>query len=85
MPSRLGLQSNAVRNCARLEVVGRTASVRNHALYDSIPLNGAWEMAYQPYACESSEMPGFSGACSKSEVALKSKEKLALHRVPVSP
>ena len=35
--------------------------VREHVLYDSIPLNGAWEMAYQPYAWESREMPVFRG------------------------
>ena len=61
VPLRLGLLSGAARNCARLEVVERTASVRNHALYDSISLNGAWEMAYQPYAWESREMPVFKG------------------------
>lgn len=41
--------------------VAQVTPVRNHALYDSIPLNGAWEMAYQPYAWESREMPVFRG------------------------
>lgn len=35
--------------------------MRDHVLCDSIPLNGAWEMAYQPYAWESREMPVFRG------------------------
>ena len=71
VPSRLGLLSNAVRNCARLEVVERTTSVRNHARYDSIPRNGAWKMTCQPYVWESREMPVFSGSCSTSAVDLE--------------
>ena len=38
-----------------------SAVVREHVLYDAVSLNGAWEMAYQPYAWESREMPVFRG------------------------
>ena len=31
--------------------------VFEHAIYDAVPLNGAWEMAYRPYAHESVECP----------------------------
>ena len=35
--------------------------VFEHAIYDAVPLNGAWEMAYRPYAHESVECPRFAG------------------------
>ena len=37
------------------------AAVYEHALYEAVPLNGAWEMAYQPYAHETVECPAFTG------------------------
>ena len=32
-----------------------------HALYDSVSLDGEWEMAYQPYAWETVDYPTFAG------------------------
>ena len=32
-----------------------------HAVYDAVSLNGEWEMAYMPYACESVAPPAFAG------------------------
>jgi len=32
-----------------------------HAVYDAVSLNGDWEMAYIPYACESVAPPAFAG------------------------
>ena len=37
------------------------AAVYEHAVYDSVPLDGAWEMAYQPYEWGSPSLPDFSG------------------------
>ena len=37
------------------------AAAYEHALYEAVPLNGAWEMAYQPYAHETVECPTFTG------------------------
>ena len=38
-----------------------SAAVFEHAVYDSLPLDGAWEMAYLPYAYETVEVPQFRG------------------------
>ena len=35
--------------------------VFEHAIYDAVPLDGAWEMAYRPYAHESVDYPRFEG------------------------
>ena len=35
--------------------------VFEHGIYDAVPLDGAWEMAYRPYAHESVECPRFAG------------------------
>ena len=35
--------------------------VFKHAVYDAVPLDGAWEMAYRPYAHESVDYPRFAG------------------------
>ncbi len=32
-----------------------------HCLYDAVPLDGAWEMAYQPYEWETVDCPSFKG------------------------
>ena len=45
-----------------------SAAVREHVLYDAVPLDGAWEMAYQPYAWESREMPVFRGVTVENAV-----------------
>ena len=37
------------------------AAVYEHCIYDTVSLNGAWEMAYQPYAHEVVECPEFKG------------------------
>ena len=37
------------------------AAVFEHAIFDSMVLDGEWEMAYQPYANESVEYPHFTG------------------------
>ena len=37
------------------------AAVHEHAVYESVPLNGAWEMAYQPYEWDSLNLPDFKG------------------------
>ena len=38
-----------------------SVAVKEHVLCEAVSLNGAWEMAYQPYAWESREMPVFRG------------------------
>ena len=35
--------------------------LREHAFYDAVPLDGAWEMAYRPYAHETPYFPSFAG------------------------
>ena len=35
--------------------------VFEHGIYDAVPLDGAWEMAYRPYAHESVDYPRFEG------------------------
>ena len=35
--------------------------VFEHGIYDAVPLDGAWEMAYRPYAYESVDYPRFEG------------------------
>ena len=35
--------------------------VFEHGMYSAVSLDGEWEMAYQPYACESVEYPQFEG------------------------
>ena len=37
------------------------ASPLEHCIYDSVPLNGAWEMAYQPYEWVGLTPPSFEG------------------------
>jgi hypothetical protein len=37
------------------------ATLHEHALYDSVSLDGTWEMAYQPYAWETVDYPSFTG------------------------
>ena len=32
-----------------------------HIIYDAVPLDGEWEMAYQPYANETVDYPAFKG------------------------
>ena len=44
------------------------ADVYEHAMYDSLPLDGDWEMAYRPYACESVVYPKFTGVTVKNAV-----------------
>ena len=39
-----------------------------HCIYDSISLDGAWEMAYQPYEWESLDQPSFAGKVVKGAV-----------------
>jgi len=36
-------------------------SVFEHCIYDAVPLNGEWEMAYRPYAHETVALPEFKG------------------------
>ena len=37
------------------------AALFEHCLYDAVTLDGAWEMAYQPYAWETVDYPSFKG------------------------
>ena len=37
------------------------AAVYDHGVFDSVSLDGEWEMAYRPYACETVGLPEFSG------------------------
>ena len=37
------------------------APLHEHALYEPVPLDGTWEMAYQPYAWETVDCPSFTG------------------------
>lgn len=39
-----------------------------HCIYDSVSLDGRWEMAYQPYAWETLDMPSFKGAAIDNAV-----------------
>ena len=39
-----------------------------HAVYDAVSLNGDWEMAYIPYACESVKPPVFAGVIVSNAV-----------------
>ena len=38
-----------------------SAAVHEHAVYDAVPLDGAWEMAYRPYEWDSPNFPDFKG------------------------
>ena len=44
-----------------LVVRGTHAAPYEHCIYDSLSLNGEWEMAYQPYAHETVDCPKFTG------------------------
>ena len=46
--------------CAIVAFCGQ-AAVAGHCIYDSIPLDGEWEMAYRTNAWVSTERPAFSG------------------------
>ena len=48
----------AVLTCV---AVGAERPPYEHGLYDAVSLNGAWEMAYQPYAYEVVDYPAFKG------------------------
>ena len=39
-----------------------------HCIYDSVSLDGRWEMAYQPYAWEKLDMPSFKGVAIENAV-----------------
>ena len=39
-----------------------------HVVYDAVSLNGDWEMAYIPYACESVKSPVFAGVIVSNAV-----------------
>ena len=39
-----------------------------HCIFDSVPLDGAWEMAYRPYEWESLDQPSFTGKVVKVAV-----------------
>ena len=45
-----------------------SAGVFEHAMFDSVSLDGDWEMSYRPYAHESVIYPGFSGVKVKDAV-----------------
>ena len=47
--------------CVALVCAASGAVTYEHGLYDAVPLNGAWEMAYQPYAYEVVDYPAFRG------------------------
>ena len=53
--------------CVLASVFCRGA-VYEHALYDSVSLDGTWEMAYQPYAWETVDYPSFSGVVIEKAV-----------------
>ena len=44
------------------------AAVFEHCLYDAVALDGAWEMAYQPYAWETVDYPSFKGVRMENSV-----------------
>ena len=44
------------------------AAVFEHCLYDAVALDGAWEMAYQPYAWETVDYPFFKGVRIENSV-----------------
>ena len=44
------------------------AAVFEHCLYDAVALDGAWEMAYQPYAWETVDYPSFKGVRIENSV-----------------
>ena len=44
------------------------AAVYEHALYNAVSLDGAWEMAYRPYSWETVDAPKFSGVMVEKAV-----------------
>ena len=56
----------AIRGCLVAVSIACVLSIASaapfeHAVFESVPLDGEWEMAYQPYANETVEYPEFSG------------------------
>ena len=45
-----------------------TAATYEHLLYEGVPLNGAWEMSYLPYAWETVDVPKFRGVVVENAV-----------------
>ena len=45
-----------------------TAGILDHVQYESVSLDGAWEMAYRPHACESVAYPDFRGVMVEKAV-----------------
>ncbi len=55
--------------CLAAALAAATAlAVHERAIYESVSLDGEWEMAYQPYAWESVHCPKFSGVKVKDAV-----------------
>ena len=59
------------------------AAAFEHAICDSVSLDGEWEMAYQPYANESVEYPEFSGVRVVEAVPGYWEDMEPAFRVPV--
>ena len=55
------MKKTVLLSCACALSVGTSSAAHEHAIYESVSLDGAWEMAYRPYACESVEYPSFVG------------------------
>lgn len=53
--------------CA-LTALAATATTYEHVFYDAVSLNGAWEMAYRPYAWETVDIPKFQGVVVENAV-----------------
>ncbi len=58
MKKRMSLLSAV---CMALNLAASAAVVYEHGICDAVPLDGAWEMAYRPYAHETVDSPQFSG------------------------
>ena len=39
-----------------------------HAVYESVSIDGAWEMAYRPQACGTADCPKFTGVAIRNAV-----------------
>ena len=57
----LALCCTAIFGWAETPRPARFGGIYEHGIYEAVSLNGAWEMAYQPYAYEVVDCPTFDG------------------------
>ena len=66
--NRKNVRSRFAAVLCALTALAATATTYEHALYDAVSLNGAWEMAYRPYAWETVDLPKFQGVVVENAV-----------------